>query len=417
MADGSARVSDWNVMMGDSGETARAHAEGHDLAHLLKIIPHKPGWFERHAACFLKERTKARPLTDAEVAAHYPAYVLTEEERAAVNGVVRKTVIRSFLTGALSAGLCVATWLLLPSFGVTSFFGRWAGVGVASVIATIFEMWRIYFDHLNAVCEMLIVTGTRLAATREEEIGEDVAHALARASLDLPDPLRVIEEIDPERETSHLVLLASVVLYKGKRSISNFLAKEVVLHFTPTSIARAIAPIISVPVTGAWNALVSWRVLREVRLRAVGPSAIAELCDALLPGEGEAPVSEGCRTSLLRAVGCAMVRKHAAHPNLLELLRRLAPHVGACRAHELDDTKRFVDGLVALPPPEQVLVLEILQVAAVLDGHVRKKLKALVSDARRACGLAPETVALDELERRFLAGERIDMGLIEALAK
>lgn len=395
-----------------------AHPDGHDLAHLLRRLPHEPGWFERHAVGFLRARASEPERAAATVdPPDHPPYVLTAAEREAVHAIVRRTVIRSFLTGATSAGLCVGTWLAAPSLGATSLWERWAWLGVASVVATAFEIWRMYFDHLGAVAELLILTGARIAATRDDEFEEEVAHALARASLDLPDPRHVFAEIDPERETSHLALLALLVLYKGKRSISNFLGKELLLHLGPTGTLRALAPWASVPITGLWNALVSWRVLREARLRALGPSAIHEVLDEILPGEGEAPLSEACRVSLLRAVGTAMVRKHTAHPNLVVLLWYLVPRLGEVRALGLDDTNAFLGGLAALEPGPRALVLEVLQLAAVLDGYVGAKLRALVSVARRQSGLSPETHALDELERRFLAGERVERSHIEALAR
>jgi hypothetical protein len=391
--------------------------EGHDVQHLLRVIPHVPGWFERHAVGFLRRRSPEAGPRPVEDPPDHPPYVLTEAERARVHAVVRATAIKSFLTGAVSAAFCVATWLALPSLGVTDFVERWLWLGVASLVATVFEIWRLYFDHLGAVAAILHVTGARLAATGEDDLDEEIAQALARAALDIPDPLRFCEEIDPLRETSRFALFVTVLIYRGKRGITNFLAKEAFLRLFPSGAMRAVAPLVAVPITGAWNALVSWRVLREARLRAVGPSAIQEVMTELLPGEGEAPVSEACRVSLLRAVGCAMVRKHTAHPNLFAFLWALAPHTGEVRAVALDDTRQFLAGLAALTPEERALVLKVFQFAACLDGHVGRKLRALIREARAACGLAPGTAAAEELDRRFVAGERIELSLIEALAR
>ncbi len=392
----------------------------HDLRHLLKVIPHKPGWFERHAVQFLKRRAReeeeAASLARAEALHAHPPYVLSDDERTAVQAIVRRTVVESFVTGAASAAISVATSFALRKLGVESAVVRWSALGGASLVATLFEVSRIYFLHLTAVSLILRVTGARIAATREDDFEEEVAHALARAALDLPDPTRVFEEIDPERESNRIALLLALLLYKGKRSISNFLAKEILLDVCPTSLMLTLAPLVSLPITGAWNALVSWRVLREARLRAVGPSAVQEICDALLPGSGDPALSDACRLSLLRAVGVAMVREHAAHPNVYALLWNLTPHLGEIRAVALDDTKRFLDAFAALAQDERTLVLQILQVAAAIDGSVGRKLRVLIADTREVHGLTRETAAVDEIARRLNTGERIDPGHVAALA-
>ena len=56
----------------------------------------------------------------------------------------------------------------------------------------------------------------------------------------------------------------------------------------------------AVPVTAVWNGVVSWLVMREARLRAMGPSAAVALVDAVfddVPPQDEAarllPVLQG----------------------------------------------------------------------------------------------------------------------------
>ena len=414
VAGGDASVHALSIVAPEA-ETPSGIRRAEDLQLLLRAIPHKPGFFERHAVSFLRKRSrdnsKRRPIPTEE----NPIHILTAEERGAVNAIVKRTVTRCFLVGAASAAFCAGTFLALPFLGATSALARWGGVGIASAIATVFELWAIYFEHLDAVSSMLLVTGARVAPSHESAFEEEIAHALARASLDLPDPTRVFEEIDPRRETNKLALVAAVVLYKGKRSISNYLGKQVFLHLVPAGVLRTFAPFVSVPITGAWNALVSWRVLREARLRAIGPSAVQEITRRLLDCPREHDLSEACRASLLRAVGVAMVRKHAAHPNLLALLYGIAPSVGAIRAEGLDDPARFLEGLKALEGEERRLVVTVFQIASVLDGRIGRRLRKLLREARSVCGCSADVKRIVELRDLFMKGERIDPSTIEAL--
>ena len=47
------------------------------------------------------------------------------------------------------------------------------------------------------------------------------------------------------------------------------------------SVLGALVPFVAVPVTATWNALLTWKLLREARIRAMGPSAVAELVDGV----------------------------------------------------------------------------------------------------------------------------------------
>ena len=207
--------------------------------------------------------------------------------------------------------------------------------------ATILEISYLYWSHLNAMLALTQATGATLGSDEGS-----LADAMARAALELPDPTRIIEGINPRRDSSKAGLLAAVLLYKLKRGLTSFLFKFMIRQTATREVLRIIAPFIALPISGAWNAIVSYRILREARMRVLGPSAIEEMIATLLDHRQD--LSEKGKSMLLRAIGVAMVRKRSAHPNLLVLLRTVVKRTGAVRARDLDSAKHFLQTLPTL---------------------------------------------------------------------
>ena len=68
---------------------------------------------------------------------------------------------------------------------------------------------------------------------------------------------------------------------------------------------RVYLVFVAVPVTAAWNAVVSWWVIRQARIRVMGPSAAKVLTAQILPST---ELSRLGRAQALRAIASAMVR-------------------------------------------------------------------------------------------------------------
>jgi hypothetical protein len=162
---------------------------------------------------------------------------------------------------------------------------------------------------------------------------------------------------------------------------------------------------VAVPVTAAWTGLVAFRVLREARIRVLGPSAIDELCDTIL--QATAPLGDLARDTCVRAVGSAIVRSRDMHPNLRLLLARVSATL-AVEGPELGDVDRFLHQLERLSPREQRAALCFLNVAAVIDGRVKLAELALVKEALERTGHPSCSLHVRALRRAFVRGDAID---------
>jgi hypothetical protein len=365
---------------------------------------------ERVALRYLERLSAAAPVRhDARV------HILDAGERAELRRIQRGAVIRSALAGALSSVVAGAAEVYADSrfpaadgapLGALATY--WSFVLGATVVASIFEIGFLYWDALRSVYRLAAAAGLPLKAVE----GEGVASALARAALELPNPPDPVLGVDPSREASKLRLVAVALLYKGKIALTSFLLKMLIRRVLTRALARTVLPFVAVPVTAAWNGLVTWLVVREARIRAMGPSAVQEALPELLPSR---PASSKEGEVLVRAVASSIVRKQNLHPNLHHLLVTVHQAVGAGEVADVDSPERFIQELRMLPEEARPAALRLLAVAVVIDGRTSARERRLFAQAAQLCGEAPAGGVLDALRGAFLAGDGFPPGLLRSL--
>jgi hypothetical protein len=362
---------------------------------------------ERLGVRYFRSLSKFHGPIDAGDGVNY----LNPQERHELRRVVRSGVTRAAVAGALSTVVSgtaeiIARFVLHPDAPNATWETQvklWTVIGVATASASVIEITYLYWDGLKTVHELTRVAGLELFPEGERTA---VSQAMARAALELPNPTGAVFGIDPRREASRFGLFVASVVYKAKVSASNFLAKALVRRVLGRMLVRTWLPLVSVPITAAWNGIVAWLILREARVRAMGPSAAKEMADAFF---SEAPeLSDLARAAALRAVASSIVRTRDMHPNLVELLIRVRSLVGDIDTQALDDPHEVIACLEKLTHDEQSLVLGVLSIAAILDGRLTGAEKKLVGQARQACGRKSNIEALDHLRKSFLAGDALD---------
>ena len=343
-------------------------------------------------------------------------HVLNPEERKGLRRVERGAVFRSALAGALSGGSCAAAEVFADAHWPDAPVMYWSVLGGVTVVASVLEIGFIYWDTLRSVHELARVAGLELFGNDREKSDEALVDALARAALELPNPVDLGIGVNPHREAKKWQLIAASLAYKAKIGVTNFIVKLLIRRVLGRVLVRGALrylPFVSLPVTAAWNGIVTFMVLREARIRAIGPSAAGELMELLF---NQTPVlsAEG-RLSAVRAVACAIVRTQDLHPNLVRLLTVVGERAGqAIGGAELDDVGQFLEGLKALGPAEQQLSLRILAVACVLDGRLSAREKQLWGEATAAAGKPANLAELESLRAAFVRGDGVSDSLLRA---
>ncbi len=327
-------------------------------------------------------------------------HLLDDDERAAVRRVERAALARAALAGALSALAAALADAAVQHHEDANPLLYWAVVGGVSAVAAVSEIAFLSWDALRAAHGIRVAAGVALDDDHERT---QLVAILVRAALEVPSPPDTVPGVNPLKETSRWRVVAAGLAYKLKVSATNVLFKQLVRRALGRAAVRAWLQFVSIPITAAWNLFTCARVLREVRVRAFGPSLAHDVVARLVPATTTVPPA--LAESLMRAVGACVVRSADPHPNLARLLHELERRLGAARPANLDDPAAFVCGLSALAPEHAGTVLRLLRAAVVCDGRVARRERALVAEACAALHSAFDVSALDAERRRVVAGE------------
>lgn len=353
---------------------------------------------------------RRQPPIAAVAPADDPIHLLTPEERAALRRMAGYAIGRAAVAGALSgcasAIAAIGAHHAYPLEGLHKhadhFLAYWSWVGGVTLFASIIEIGFLYWDALRTVHRMACAAGLKFDSSEVRDL--EVLNALARAALELPNPLTPQAGIDPRREASPALLVLASLLYKAKIALTAFVVKALVRSVFGRAAARALLELVAVPVTALWNALVCHYVLREALLRIFGPSAVFELIEAAVVNER---ISQRGWQTAVRAVASAVVRTRDFHPNHLAILGAVKQRVASDELPQLDDTNRFLAELENLSNDEQAFVLRVLVTAAILDGKMTFAEKRLIKQAFVVCRRDPDLRALDVAVQTFRAGKPV----------
>ncbi len=359
----------------------------------LKFMGRQPNW------------APAAPADD-------PIHLLNFAEREALRRIERQTIVRAAIAGALSGGASFAAALLAnrghpidgPRVSVHNLMAYWGWVGAVTIVASIFELGFLYLDGLRAVHRMACTAGLAFDADSAHSRDAELLSTLARAALELPNPPRPLDGIDPLGESSTFFIFAASLLYKAKIALTTFLVKALLHGVLGRIAARAVLDFVGVPVTAIWNAIVCHRVLREARIRVLGPFAITEL---LSSAHASKELGREAFAIAQRAAASAVVRSRNFHPNHLALIRRLNESLALEEVPEPDNTERFIHELRSLSPIEQTFALHVLVTASIIDGRLTRAERRLLRQAYDACGLKLDLERIKAVTRAFRAGQPI----------
>jgi hypothetical protein len=377
-------------------------------ASQAKALAKRP-LLERAGVRFFAKRSGTLPPIEAGDAVH----LLNAGERRSLRRIAHLCIARAAAVGAASAGICgLFDAVLFARLGLdpeaTDTNGRiayWVAMALVTGVTAVLEIGFLYWDALRSVHALSYAAGLDLFGGRREE-REAVAAALARAALELPNSPEPVFGVDPRREIGKTRLVLVSLAYKAKVGVTNFLVKALIRRAAGRAIVRGLLSFVAVPVTAAWNAYVAWKVLREARIRVMGPSAAEDLADVILRNGGElTPLG---RDTVVRAIGSAIVRTHDMHPNLEHLLVHVTEKLDEPPEKNVDDPSVFLDQLMRVSKDERLTAVRMLNVASIIDGRLTLAEQNLVKDALIRCGHPPTARYVKKLRRAFVGGDPID---------
>jgi len=243
--------------------------------------------------------------------------------------------------------------------------------GSVLLVMLVIEMAVLFWLGLKTVYSLACLTGHNQAAKGSCLPGDDaVPNILARAALEVPDPIIHYLGIDPLKHLSKSKLFLVAFLYKAKVILSGMLVKFVLIRLFGKGEVRNAFSWIAIPITGIWDAFTLYKVAREARLRLFGNKLAAYIVNDMLTEEMVEQLSPKAREGSVRAVATMMVLAQNYHPNMLVLLTRLCSSFQIEEHAEYDNWDDFLQLLEQLPDHERYFVLDLLSISAAFDGHL-----------------------------------------------
>jgi hypothetical protein len=245
-------------------------------------------------------------------------------------------------------------------------------IAVLAVMLAI-EFMVLFWLGLRTVYSLSCLTGHHQPSMDDLlPVEYSTSTLLARAALELPDPVVHYLGIDPLKHLSKSKLFMIAALYKAKVILSSLLAKIVLNDTFGKGGSRTAFSWIAIPITGFWDAYTLYKVAKEARLRLFGHKLAEHIARQILTDERMMQLSPLAKEGAIRAVATTMVLTQNYHPNMLILLSRIRSMFDIDPHGEYDDWESFLGVLDAVKKHERYFLLDLLCVASAFDGKLSR---------------------------------------------
>ncbi|NYS26233.1 hypothetical protein HUK65_14680 [Rhodobacteraceae bacterium 2376] len=334
-----------------------------------------------------------------------------------ITRVTRWSIALAALAGIVSGGVIggAEVWMRqglfdgkLEDLGWREALPYWAAfyafVGVISAV----EIALLYALALVGIARITRHSGLPLSHGEGHGL---LAHSLARAGLEFPNPRGRVHGIDPYAHVARWKLTALNLAYKMKVGVSSFLLRVFLRRVAARMAIRGLVPLLAGPLYAVWNAWIIARIMAEARLRTLGPFAVDALIAAQFGAAGD--LADTQKDVLEHAAGEMLTRGQDGHPNQIYLLERLRTALqrdgdialdwGAMRPH-----------LPRLEAAGQTRVLDLLTVSCLIGGRLHREQAALLRDACLDCGATLQVARLADLRKALARGRKVTNAELQA---
>lgn len=275
----------------------------------------------------------------------------------------------AFAIGALTTFVSIwVEWTYQGTMDSTQYYLLYGSVIIVMLVV---ELAVLFWLGLKTVYSLACLTGHNQAVKGSCLPGDDaVPNILARAALEVPDPVIHYLGIDPLKHLSKSKLFLVAFLYKAKVILSSMAVKFLLIRIFGKGEVRTAFSWVAIPITGIWNAFTLYKVAREARLRLFGHKLAEHIVSDLLTDNFIENLSPKTREGAVRAVATMMVLTQNYHPNLLVLLIKLCNTFEIKEACEYDNWEQFLEVLDQVSAEERYFLLDLLSVSAAFDGQL-----------------------------------------------
>lgn len=288
-------------------------------------------------------------------------------------------IIAFCIGAACSMPAVLLEWFYAEKLDLYHYLALQAGAGM---IFLLIELALLFWLGLKTVHSIACLTRHHRLDDYPSIPGDDtVANLLARAALELPDPVVRYLGVDPMKYVSKPKLLIIGLFYKLKVVLSSVLIKLILTRMAGKLGMRVSFSWVAMPITGAWDAIVIYRVVREARLRLFGHKLAHYMVEEIITPELSSRLSLKAKEGAVRAIATMMVLTQNNHPNMLMLLYKFSELFDVQDRVDYDDWEFFLRVLDEVSIDERFFLLDLLGIAAVFDGHLSSLEKRRLPEA------------------------------------
>lgn len=287
--------------------------------------------------------------------------------------IIIRGTIHSFLIGFIPSFLFVWISIFLPKFTSLRSNEAFVSISLTILLIGVFTFLEFYLLFMVGLYEAyLMAQAANLELTEEPELITPVPGMLARIALEIPDPELRLFGIDPYKTLNKKTVLLKTIIYKLKVMVSNLFAKIFLKALLGRTSLRFYVEYISAPITGFWDAYVTYKILHELRKRIISRK-IAEII-LLHIRNHHSNLSQLGKTTLIRGIANSIVFTKTFHPNFEYILLKLVKEFKIeFDMDEMDDHVKFEAAISECPIAEANLIFSIFQLTSCFDGVLTKQ--------------------------------------------
>ncbi len=326
-----------------------------------------------------------------------------------ISRVTRWCIGLSALAGIVSGGLIGGgeIWMRQGLFdgmedvGWREALPYWTAFYAFAGVVSAVEIVLLYALALSGIARVAWHAGLPLARGDGRGL---LAHGLARAGLEFPNPQVTVHGIDPYAHVSKWKLAALNLAYKLKVGVSSFILRVFLRRVAARMAIRGMVPLLAGPLYAVWNAFIVWRIMTEARLRTLGPFAVDNLIAAHFRDAGTLGDTE--KDVILHAAGEMLTRGRDAHPNQVYLMTRLCDALerGGDIALDWNATRRHLPGLDAAG---RTRLLDLMTLSCVIGARIHREQTALLRGVCRDFGATLHEDRVRDLRKALRRGHQL----------
>ena len=293
------------------------------------------------------------------------------------------------IVGALTSNITLFAAIIAFSIGaLTTMVSLWfdwhyheqlspllyyTGYALIILVMLVVEMAVLFWLGLKTTHGLACLTGDHRSQQSPLLPEMDtVPNILARAALEVPDPVINYLGIDPLKHVPKSKLLFVGLLYKAKVVLSNSLVNFILMAIFGKGTSRLGFAWVAIPITGLWDAFVIYKVTREARLRLFGNRLAQHMASEIVQPEIMNNLSPKAKEGAIRAVATMTVLSQNYHPNMLVLLVKMCQTFEIENHAEYDNWEDFLALLQTVTEKERYFILDLLAVSAAFDGNLSR---------------------------------------------